>query len=617
MAAMLEKADVLRLLLDRGADIHAEDHEGGTPLHCAAQNRSKACAAALLENGAEANVADGKKETPLFRAVRRARCDAVVALLIDAGARVGARNVSRLTPLHEAASLQIAALLLRAGADVNARDSRGETLLKKKLREELTDLDWVELLVSHGANPNERDGDGVPVLHWALHRSGHSDVVDLLLKSGAHPDAADKRGQTPLHVLVSVNWNDGYAKALLDRGARVSPSHVYAAAAKKRLRIAELFLDRMVNAGMIDESLVCAWRIYERHKSASFLNTTVSCLRDKRCSSFHSPLFWALRKKAPVLLSRLLATPAGTDLETPTDELEFTLLFAAARQGAARCALVLLAHGASMQARDGEGRTALHHAVRHRNVRVAKLLVDVGIDFRAKDNAGDDAWDWLRRGGRRSSVLSHYKAKLEEWDRQGKHPMTAERAHYVPWAVHMTAERKWYVPWAAREGLPKVVRFLITNRADLNVKDDKGRTPLELAALGGHAEVGALLLEHGAVPSNGRQQFWGAMLRSCVLKGREETVRIALDHGADPNRVRCDEDATPLHVAARRGHQDIVALLLSHRADSGLRDKHGRTPIHGAVQTGKDGVATVCFFLIVAQTSMPEMGTAGQLFTSQ
>jgi ankyrin repeat protein len=89
--------------------------------------------------------------------------------------------VGGITPLHYAASKEIAELLIAKGADLNAKDNNGWTPLHEAARKGHKEV--VELLIAKGADLNAKDfGDTTP-LDWAIH-SEEIETADLLRKHG-------------------------------------------------------------------------------------------------------------------------------------------------------------------------------------------------------------------------------------------------------------------------------------------------------------------------------------------------------------------------------------------------------------------------------------------------
>jgi ankyrin repeat protein len=129
-----EKAalEMIRLLIDAGADVNADGPAGTTPLAAAcSQTRSVPIVEFLLNRGAKVNANGYNGTTPLYQAVRKKNA-AIAELLINRGANVKARSGDGETILHYAAlnNMQSTAdLLLARGAEINARDNEGKTPL--------------------------------------------------------------------------------------------------------------------------------------------------------------------------------------------------------------------------------------------------------------------------------------------------------------------------------------------------------------------------------------------------------------------------------------------------------------------------------------------------------
>ena len=140
-----------------GADIGARESEyGATPLHGAAvANENPAVINALIDAGARVKARDEVGRTPLHYATEFNENPAVINALIDAGADVKARAENRGTPLHSAAwrneNPDVINALIDAGADVNARDKYGDTPLHWAARNNKNPA-VISALLDHGAD---------------------------------------------------------------------------------------------------------------------------------------------------------------------------------------------------------------------------------------------------------------------------------------------------------------------------------------------------------------------------------------------------------------------------------------------------------------------------------
>jgi ankyrin repeat protein len=150
LAAAGQWPKVARALLSAGADPNAQNRRGATPLLYACDPRPRsggrwdpeaqaALIQLLVEQGADVAHADRGGATALHRAVR-ARSVAAVRQLLDLGARTDAVLKSRgSSPLH------LAVQSTGAGGTAGTRDEQ---------------LEIVELLLQHGADPRMRDAGG-------------------------------------------------------------------------------------------------------------------------------------------------------------------------------------------------------------------------------------------------------------------------------------------------------------------------------------------------------------------------------------------------------------------------------------------------------------------------
>jgi ankyrin repeat protein len=224
-------------LIDSGADVNRAQPDGTTPLHWAAYRVDQELVQKLLKKGARADVANHYGASPLAEAARVANVP-IVGLLLEGGADPNAANEDGQTALMLAArtgNVSVAELLVKRGADVNRRERfKDQSAVMWAAGENHPEM--VAFLVSKGADlsirarstdwPTQisteprvqyRPTGGLTPLLYAT-RAGCLACVKTMLDAGADKDRPNPDGMTPM-IMALDNGFPAVARYLLDRGA--------------------------------------------------------------------------------------------------------------------------------------------------------------------------------------------------------------------------------------------------------------------------------------------------------------------------------------------------------------------------------------------------------------
>jgi ankyrin repeat protein len=207
-AARYHNAEIVKYLLDHGADINVLSHDQCTPLGMTS-NRSDVGIALydmLREYGAKRT--ENEEVNAKIRWGTDADIDWVINWFIDHPTQLHAWSPppSRNPWLHIAVryvQAKMVVFLLDAGVNVNAQDDDGETALHVACDQCEENTHIVEMLIARGADLEVRDSRGQTPLHAAVR---YLECVEILLKAGSDVNAVDNDGYTPIDIAQKCRW---------------------------------------------------------------------------------------------------------------------------------------------------------------------------------------------------------------------------------------------------------------------------------------------------------------------------------------------------------------------------------------------------------------------------
>ena len=424
---------VVEALLCKGADIDVEDEDHCTPLMLAAGNDISLC---LIDRGADVKKKDSRKRTALHYASVRGNLKVVKALL-SKGAEIDVEEEDRCTPLMWAAGrghMDVSLYLINHGGDIDKKDGDKRTALHYAC--ERGDLNVVKALLSKGAEIDVEDGDRCTPLMWAAGRR-HIDILLYLIDHSADVNKKDGRKRTVLH----------YAS---ERGD---------------LKVVEALLSKGAGIDVEDED---------------------------RCT----PLMLAVGRRHIDILLCLIDHGANVNKKDCSKQ---TALHYASERGNLKVVEALLSKGAEIDVEDEDRCTPLILAVQYQTFAIMCHLIKAGANVKQ-----------LVRYFSGISVLG-----IEEGSRHGRYHLLcalsytinnnhiAEAGVLITNGVGIEGELDINPPrtaltLSAENSHDSLVRNLILQGVNVNYQDARGRSALHFAASSNHIQCGILLVEAGA-----------------------------------------------------------------------------------------------------------------------
>ena len=432
---------------------------------------------------------------------------------------------------------------------------------------------------------NQKNAKGQGLLHVAALKN-NAPMIEFLLNLKADPEIRDSNGMTPLAVAVTADSLDA-ARTLAEAGASIfaadaSDATVYdLARAKGKDALQAIITKNTVaqqdSAGRTALHIACGNLDEEAVSVIIAAGGAVSALDNAGLP----PLAAAYRNPVPDASARIAATlllagaePVRGDFayfETAVIKRNLSMRFEegktplhiASANGHSGYVKYLLAHKATVNAKDAACSTPLHEATRGGHIECVDLLIVAGADPNQRDSSGNTPLHLVMPVASRSVIFARLLAARAD-------PNLKDNYGETP--LHI----------AARVGMSEdVIRALTSAGADVNERNKKGVTPIALAIERNQSSQANLFVRLGA-DIYAEDIDGNTALTKAIKTGPDMVQAIVIDSNI---LSRDSRGRTPLHIAAiERADPAIVGFLISKKADINAHDKGGDTALHIAVR---------------------------------
>ncbi|MBP5284314.1 MAG: ankyrin repeat domain-containing protein, partial [Treponema sp.] len=228
---------------------------------------------------------------------------------------------------------------------------------------------------------------------------------------------------------------------------------------------------------------------------------------------------------------------------------------------------LLLSNGANPQIQEMSGRTAYHEAAVGGNINIITKVREAGGNPLSRDSYGDSPFSLVLRSDDKI-IRAVLGSNLTIVDSDGNTP------------VHIAIEKKVN---------SKILEKILSMGYQVNIRNGKGLTPLNMAVSANQKKNSLILLEHGANPFTATISGDSA-LTNAFKNGNIEILDAIVKYNAAKTDMQGD---SILHYAARLADENICKHLVEAGLDRNARNISGETPAQMAERWNRITIAGI------------------------
>lgn len=226
VAAKYNTPEIMNYLIEKGADVNAYwAADLGAPLSHALWYKHVPIVSILLANNATVNPVTDKYSLAQEYLVKSIETNDLTSVENLLKCEPSLKNTSVLNVAFDNDNLNMGAKLIEMGFPVDVTDKYSQALLVKALKS--NNMEWTELLLNGGAEVNLPDSNGNTPLIWALSADLKIEMIELLVSHGANVNQINYDGLSALDTAIN-NADAVVVDCLISHGADLSPK-IYSA----------------------------------------------------------------------------------------------------------------------------------------------------------------------------------------------------------------------------------------------------------------------------------------------------------------------------------------------------------------------------------------------------